>query len=207
MIIAVVLLLWANAIPGDFVYDDFALIVSSPLIKSFQNIGSLFSKNYIASPVNDFFYRGVYNLGSGESTYRPVATLSYLLNYAIFGLKPWGYRLTNVLLHVCNAVLVFFLLLLLFGKSRLALLSALLFGVHPVSAEVIACTGFRPNILTLLFSLLTIILYLKSGVIYALMRRYQDARREFEEALKIEPDSEEARFSLETLEHEARRKK
>jgi len=172
LIITVVFFVWVGAILGDFVYDDSALIVNNPFIKSPQNLGLLFSKNYISSPVSDFFYQGAYNMGSGESTYRPVATLSYFVNYALFGLKPWGYRLTNVLLHAVNAALVYILLLQLFAWPKFAILAGLLFGVHPSSAEVIACTGFRPNILAMLFSLLTIMLYFKAQDKASVKARY-----------------------------------
>jgi tetratricopeptide (TPR) repeat protein len=162
LIAVVVFLVWAGAIPGNFVYDDFSLIVDNAFIKSFRNIPFLFSSNYIASPVRDYFYNGTYNLGSGESSYRPVATVTYMLNYALFGLRPWGWRLVNVLLHVASSVLLYILLLRLFANPRLSALGALLFGVHPLSSEVIACVGFRPNILAMLFSLLAILSYFKS---------------------------------------------
>lgn len=162
MIAVVVFIVWAGALSGSFVYDDFSLIVDNPFIKSFRNIPLLFSDSYIASPVKDYFYSGTYNLGSGESSYRPAATLTYMFNYALFGLRPWGWRLTNILLHIAAAVLLYILLLRLFAQPKLSLLGALLFGIHPINAEVIACTGFRPNILLMVFSLLAVICYFKS---------------------------------------------
>jgi hypothetical protein len=101
LIIAVVLLVWANAIPGDFVYDDFPLIVDNPFIKSLKNLTALFCRDYLANPVNDFFYRGAYNLGSGESTYRPVATLTYFLDYRFYSAGP-GLPFLLVFYSVCT---------------------------------------------------------------------------------------------------------
>ncbi|MFH1577563.1 MAG: tetratricopeptide repeat protein [Candidatus Omnitrophota bacterium] len=161
LIIFVILAAYAGSLSSGFVYDDFAIIVHNNFIKSWRNIYMLFSQRYISHPMEVIFNMDTYNIGAGESTYRPVATLSYFLNYRLFKLNPWGYRLTNIVLHIINAILIYFLIRLLFKKDNLALCSAVLFGIHPVNAEVLNCTAFRPNILVFLFSLTSIFLYFK----------------------------------------------
>jgi tetratricopeptide (TPR) repeat protein len=154
-------LVYINTLYGNFVYDDYLVIVDNGFIKSAKNLALLFSRRYLTHPLEAGFNVAAYNIGSGEGSYRPVATLSYFLNYAVFKLDPFGYRLTNIVIHILCAILIYMLLKLIFAKTRLALFASLLFGIHPVNAEVINCTAFRPNSLALLFCLLAIILYFK----------------------------------------------
>ncbi|MDD5167088.1 MAG: tetratricopeptide repeat protein, partial [Candidatus Omnitrophica bacterium] len=91
----------------------------------------------------------------------PVATLTYFIDYSLFKLNPFGWRLTNLLIHIINAILLYLLLNILFSNTKVSFFSAILFGIHPLYAEVLNCTAFRPNSLAFLFSILAIILYLK----------------------------------------------
>src|SRR4030095_9619717 len=43
--------------------------------------------------------------------YRPISTLSYSLDYSIWGLNPFGYHLTDLILHILVSLSVFLLLL------------------------------------------------------------------------------------------------
>ncbi len=170
LIIFIIFIAYANSLLGDFVYDDHFVIVSNNFIKSRENITSLFNQRYLSHPTEMTFDMGAYNIGSGETTYRPVATLSYFLNYALFKLNPRGYRLANILLHVINVILIYLLLNALFNNQRLSLFSAILFGIHPINAGVLNCTAFRPNTLAFLFSVLSIILYFKYKAVSGKMR-------------------------------------
>lgn len=84
--------------------------------------------------------------------YRPLPTFTYALTHAAFGLEPWAYHLTNVLLHAAIAVLLVLCLLELFD-ARLALVAGLLFAVHPVHVEAVASIANRTELLAALFAL------------------------------------------------------
>jgi tetratricopeptide (TPR) repeat protein len=161
LIIILAALVYINALYGNFVYDDSLFIVDNGFIKSARNIPLLFSRRYFTHPLEAAFNVGSYNMGSGETTYRPVTTLSYFLNFAVFGLDPFGWRLANLAIHILCAVLVYLLLNKLFAKPRPALFSALLFGLQPVNAPIVNCTVFRSNSLAFLFCLLAIALYFR----------------------------------------------
>lgn len=161
LITAVISLVWANSLFGGFVYDDHALIVNNSFIKDSKNLPLYFSRKYISSSASSLHYQGSAELNSGETTYRPVATFSYFLTYSLFGLDPFWFRVVNVLIHLSNALLIYGLMNMLFLDPRLALFVSLVFGVHPVSAEVVNCTGSRPNSLSLLFCLAAIVLYFR----------------------------------------------
>jgi hypothetical protein len=101
--------------------------------------------------------------------YRPVASLSYAIDYAIWGLDPFGYHLTDLLLHATAAALVVVLLAEQFGVARpdgagelegrgvLALATAViaggLFAIHPLTAEVVPVPARRHDVLATLFML------------------------------------------------------
>lgn len=160
-IVVLISLAYANALMGDFVYDDYAGIVYNGFIKSAKNIPLLFSRRYLTHPLEAAFNVGAYNIGSGEGSYRPVATLSYFINYAVFKLDPFGWRLANLLIHILCALLIYWLMSIIFAKPQLSYFCAVIFGLHPVNAEVVNCTIFRSNSLALLFCLLALMLYFK----------------------------------------------
>ena len=160
-IVLFICLVYANSLLNGFVYDDVSVIVQNNFIKSMKNLKLLFNQRYLSHPIDVSFYLGHYDIGSGETSYRPVATLSYFLNYALFRLNPIGWHATNLILHISCAIAIFLLTNYLFGSPQLSFFTGLVFGIHPISVEVMNCSSFRPNILAFLFSLLSIILYFK----------------------------------------------
>lgn len=145
-------LIYANTLKNGFVYDDYIIVVNNTFIKDLNNLLDLFRpERYFAS--------------SGEVTYRPVVTFTYLLDYAIFGLKPWGFHLVNVLLHTVNGLLLYAFLSLLFGRCWLSLIFALIFVTHPVLTETVNAISYREDLLVFLFYMtaLNLFLILKSS--------------------------------------------
>lgn len=72
----------------------------------------------------------------GTST-RSLVNLTFALNYACHGLELWGYHFVNLLVHLAAVLFLFFWLRSIWGEggSRTALLTALLFGVHPLTTQ------------------------------------------------------------------------
>ena len=85
--------------------------------------------------------------------------LSHILDYQLFGLKPWGHHLINVLFHALNAALVFMLLRQLTGATWRSLSVAALFAVHPLRVESVAWIAERKDVLSGFFGLLALIFY------------------------------------------------
>jgi len=85
--------------------------------------------------------------------------LTIALDHGLWGPRPAGYHLTNVILHgVCSA-LVALCTLALGGHARVATLCGALFAVHPVHTEVVASIENRKEMLALLFVISSVILY------------------------------------------------
>lgn len=126
-----------------FVFDDHGVIVEN---------GFLNQRNawFRALTLRTMFDRRIVDSG------RPAVILTYLADRAIWGARPFGYHLTNVIGHVCVVVLVFFgahsLLRTVPPRAPHApafttFAAAILFGLHPALAEAVQIPAFREDIL------------------------------------------------------------
>ena len=96
---------------------------------------------------------------SSSSMWYPLTWISYMLDYQMYGIKPWGYHLTNVLLHAATTVILFIALRRMTGNLWASALAALLFAIHPLRAEAVAWVGERKSPLSGLFFVSTIAAY------------------------------------------------
>ena len=127
-----------NTASNAFVYDDSVTVVHNSLIKNWKNIHSLFSFHYF--------------MLSGELSYRPVVTLSYFIDYFLWGLNPVGFHLTNIFLHAGNTILFYFFLKRVVKANTSAFIAALLFTTHPVLTEAVNSVSYREDMLAAFFS-------------------------------------------------------
>src|SRR6266446_10047481 len=84
-LVAIVFLCYVNTLGNEFVFDDFLLVLASKRIRSI-------------------------NLGLLLNSYRPIRDISYAIDYALWGERPFGYHLTNLVIHAANVLLVFALI-------------------------------------------------------------------------------------------------
>ena len=104
--------------------------------------------------------------------YAPITWLSFALDYVIWGLSPFGFHLTNLLLHAVNAGLVVLVAQRLFTEA-LALsrpatavgagTTALFFALHPLRVESVAWIPERRGLLSALFVLVSVLAYLDAA--------------------------------------------
>jgi len=154
-LLTIVAVVFANSLFNHFVGDDEALFLKNTFYHSIANVRFFFSKHYIANPAEYFGNEDYFN--SGSVAYRPVVSLSYLFDYSVWGTNPFGYHLTNYLLHLTNCLLVYFLVGRLTAQNQLAFFAALLFGIHPTKAEAVCAIGYRQDLLAAFFILLAIL--------------------------------------------------
>src|SRR5438477_7903183 len=139
----------APALRATFVWDDTALVLRDPLIRSWRLIPEGFQHFlFVDATPSDF--------------YRPVQRLTYLLDYAAFVFKPAGYHFTSILCHI-GATLALLLSAneLLRGwnveerKRRwVAFLATLVWALHPVHTAAVAYISGRADPLAALFGFL-----------------------------------------------------
>ena len=106
------------------------------------------------------------------SNWHPLTWISHMADCALYGLKPGGHHLTNLLLHAANAVLLFLLLRQLTGALWRSALVAALFAWHPLHVESVAWVSERKDVLSTFFALLTIMAYAR----YADLSKVQGPR-------------------------------
>lgn len=93
--------------------------------------------------------------------YRPVSVLTYSVDHFLWGLNPFGFHLTNLLLHISVGFLIFVLLTKLGqGDCVLAGLAAGIFVLHPILAESVPAIDRRHDLIASLFLLLTLIFFI-----------------------------------------------
>jgi Flp pilus assembly protein TadD len=101
---------------------------------------------------------------------RPLLMLSYALDFRLYGLQPWGYHLTNLLLHLLSVLAVVLLGRRLFKESRGGLLAGALFALHPGHAEAVIAFLGRSDLLATAFLLWGFLAYLGSQKARGLIR-------------------------------------
>ncbi|OGJ54143.1 hypothetical protein A3D11_03270 [Candidatus Peribacteria bacterium RIFCSPHIGHO2_02_FULL_49_16] len=124
-------------------WDDGYLIVENPIVQgiSLENIKKSFSQY-------------------DPELYIPVTFLSYQIDHLLWGMNPFGFHLTNLVLHTMNALLVMMFLFLLLRNVHLSLFVGLLFLVHPLHTEAVAWASARKDVLSSFFFLLSVCGYL-----------------------------------------------
>ncbi len=110
--------------------------------------------------------------------YQPLTWLTWSLDYLLWGKEPFGFHLTNLLIHGANAVLFYFvsrrLLQLAFGNladnqrmnlSLAAAFAALAFALHPLRVESVAWITERRDVLSANLLFWTLICYLRATTV------------------------------------------
>lgn len=156
-------IIYLPSLGNDFVlWEDSLLVYDNPYIRS---LDLAFIKWAFTAVVIASWY--------------PLTHISFALDYAVWGLDPWGFHFTNSLLHSLNTGAVFFLVsglvqaagagarpgTLKDGVRQRALfagvVTALFFGLHPLRVESVAWIVERKDVLYAFFYLLSIIAYLR----------------------------------------------
>ena len=142
-IIAAVFLVYANALNGNFVWDDVGLITRNPLIGNLAHFSDIFK--------TDLFYGQTDNI-----FYRPLQNVSYMVDYHFWKDNPFGYHLTNVLIHSLVAFCWFLFIFMISENHQLSFLTAILFALHPAHTEAVAYISGRADLMASLFILLAL---------------------------------------------------
>lgn len=153
LLAALTALVYAPALTGGFVFDDH------------HNVLLLAARLDAARTFHDVVAAVLQN--TSGPTGRPVSVLTLALDAWVHGASPFGYKVTNVLLHLLNGALVYALVLRILRftaddrRARLAaLLAAAAFLLHPIAFTNVAYVVQRMNLVSSLFILLGLHAYL-----------------------------------------------
>lgn len=140
---------YSNSLSGKFIWDDIFLIKNNTFIKDLSHLPRIFKSDIGSGGRSEFGF------------YRPFQVLTYMIDYSFWRLKPSGYHLTNILLHIFVALSVYWLINILFCNNLVALFTSAIFVVHPIHTEAVSYISGRADSLALLFMLLCFIFYIK----------------------------------------------
>ncbi len=152
IIVLLGIIIYSNSFNCSFHFDDFSRIVDNPGIRNLADV------------------RAWINIYPS----RPVGMFTFALNYHFNQLDVFYYHLINLIIHLINACLVWWLTLLIFSspvlkdqpiagnKNVLAFLTALLFVSHPLATQSVTYIIQRLASLAAMFYLLSLVLYVKA---------------------------------------------
>lgn len=153
IIIIVTTIAYWNSFDVPFQFDGHNAVRDNPDIRDISNINRIF---------NSF-------------PHRPFVQITFALNYHFHELDVWGYHLVNLIIHIVNALLVFWLVLQILNRLKekkrislqdpeilfVAFATGLLFAVHPVQTQAVTYIVQRMASLATLFYLLAVNCFLK----------------------------------------------
>jgi tetratricopeptide (TPR) repeat protein len=93
------------------------------------------------------------------SNWHPLTWFSHMLDCRLFGLNPFWHHLVSLLLHITNAILLFWILLKMTGSTWASAFVAAVFALHPLQVESVAWAAERKTVLSGFFWFLTIAVY------------------------------------------------
>jgi tetratricopeptide (TPR) repeat protein len=158
IIVILGILIYSNTFNAHFAFDDIDNIIHDPGIKDIRNF---------------------FNLQSMYGT-RNIGFLTFALNYKLHGLNVAGYHIFNLFIHLLNALLVYWLVILTFRTPYasaylqknvlktsdpyrwIPLFTALLFVSHPVQTQAVTYIVQRFASLATLFYLVSLVTYIKA---------------------------------------------
>jgi hypothetical protein len=141
-------LVFGNALANGFVWDDSVYVLNIETYRGFD------------------LQRFIFGLGNGAE-YLPVKDLSYAVDFAIWGMNPAGFHITNLIIYLLNVVAVYLLAEVLtvtlqtdakveenFSGGAIAFCTAALFALHPIHCETVNFVASRNTLLAGLFCFL-----------------------------------------------------
>ncbi len=138
------LTVYYNALSNDFVWDDRPLILTDRMIRDLHNVPQAFKRDFFDFTEEEDIKYGYF---------RPIVTISYMLDYTIWQENPFGFHLTNLILHIACTIFLFFIFIMLGVPRPVAFLGSLIFGVHPIHTESVAWISGRTDVLCCFFLL------------------------------------------------------
>ena len=157
-------LVYLRSLGNGFVYDDHALIDSNPNLGQWSFVWKSLTRDLLWSQ------------GGFKTRYRPLLSVWFALSYHLFGLKPAGWHVLMIAVHLAATWLVFAVACRLTRQRQASLLAAALFALLPIHAEVVVWPSGFGLVLAGTFML---------AAFYLFMRRNERAYRNWPMAIVL----------------------
>jgi tetratricopeptide (TPR) repeat protein len=154
------LIAYSNTFQVPFQLDDVLVIAENPIIQDLR---------YFAAPSEAKVFKEHLEYHTFRSRY--IGYLSFALNYKLNGLDVTGFHIVNLLIHICTAVSVYFLVIFTFNtpllcksglhrySGHIAVFTSLVFACHPVQTEAVTYIWQRVASLATMFYIVALVLY------------------------------------------------
>ncbi|MGN6371106.1 MAG: hypothetical protein ACTHN5_22860 [Phycisphaerae bacterium] len=140
---------YANSVVNGFALDDVAVVHESTQVQNLEWT-AIWKSNYWSNE----------NTPVADVLYRPLTVWSYLANQALAPDNPMPFHAVNILLEALVVCMGTALTWRLFGSRAMALVTGVLFAVHPIHTEVVANTVGRAELLSAAFSIAALLVFL-----------------------------------------------
>ena len=122
-------------------WDDESYVLKNPLVTGFDTKG-IFKDEVMGN-------------------YHPVTIFTLAIEYSLFKDDASGYHTVSMLLHLLNALLLFYFIRLLTGNALAAFIAALLFAIHPMHVESVSWVSAQKDLLYTMFYFAALLAYLR----------------------------------------------
>ncbi len=166
-------IIYSNTLSSPFILDDFHNIVDNYYLR----IDSLDFQQLINAAFKS------------ASKNRPVANISFALNYYLGKYDALGYHIVNITIHLINGILVYFLSLIMFKQINdnvnqrtikfnsisiplMSLFAALIFVTHPIQTQSVTYIVQRMTSMAAMFYLLSLLLYIHARMVFGTRKQW-----------------------------------
>ena len=146
IVLAITFIVFLPSLQNKFVnLDDPQYLIDNPAVHTWNivTLKQIFSEQFVGN-------------------YQPITMFSYMVEYKLFGLNPFGYHLMNLLFHLLGTLFVFLIIKKLSGSALIAFITSLLFGIHPLHVESVAWIAERKDVLYGFYFLWALYIYITS---------------------------------------------
>jgi protein O-mannosyl-transferase len=148
LILSTAFFIYSTSLRNKFIWDDFHLIANNEDIRSFKNVPVAFKKHLFQE------------LG-GSNFYRPIQTVSFMVDYALWKSNQVGYHMTNLLFHLLNVALIYFFVSRISKNRDIGILTSMIFAIHPINTEAVTYISGRADPLSAFFFLAAFMFYIR----------------------------------------------
>lgn len=148
---------------GFLIYIILGLALYSPVLNSFfvsDDFDWVVRAKVTPHTFSDYFLKNS-NGGVEGGVFRPLTSLSYLLDFTLTSINPVTFHLSNILFFLATALVIYWLIYLLTQKKWLAFFSGLFFIVLPNHPEAVSWISGRGDVLSAFFYILSLAFYVK----------------------------------------------